>query len=191
MTRRVVFFGRYNTPMPLRRYIFNTLTVVSLLLLLATAGFWVDSYWGYRNIAYLTESRRDFAISSHSLGLVSAGYTTQGYGDKIGWRSNRFSGEEFVSGPDDFSSYFLGFGYVLKRHRRFQSYGMSYGIVVPHWFLTLIFAILPAIWLFKWNKRRKLGPNACSSCGYDLTGNESGVCPECGVTAEDSASNPT
>ncbi len=24
-------------------------------------------------------------------------------------------------------------------------------------------------------------PSHCASCGYDLTGNESGVCPECGV----------
>ncbi len=35
---------QYNTPMPrTRRYIFNTLTVVSVLLMLATAGLWVDS----------------------------------------------------------------------------------------------------------------------------------------------------
>ena len=24
-------------------------------------------------------------------------------------------------------------------------------------------------------------PEACHKCGYDLTGNESGVCPECGT----------
>ena len=47
---------------------------------------------------------------------------------------------------------------------------------------TLIFTILPTIWLYKWNKRRKLGPNACPACGYDLTGNETGVCPECGAS---------
>ena len=47
-------------------------------------------------------------------------------------------------------------------------------------FADVKFAIGPAIWLFKWNKRRKLGPNAVPSFGYDLTGNESGVCPECG-----------
>ncbi|MEM9108667.1 MAG: carbon starvation CstA family protein, partial [Planctomycetota bacterium] len=27
----------------------------------------------------------------------------------------------------------------------------------------------------------KLGPNDCPACGYDLTGNTSGACPECGV----------
>jgi len=57
---------------------------------------------------------------------------------------------------------------------------LSFEIYVRHWFLTLIFAILPAIWLYKWRKRRKLGPTACPDCGYDLRGNETGECPECG-----------
>ena len=45
-----------------RRYIFNTLTVVSLLLLLATLGLWVDSYWAestagfYRNGSSLLDN---------------------------------------------------------------------------------------------------------------------------------------
>ena len=30
-------------------------------------------------------------------------------------------------------------------------------------------------------RRRKKG--LCLTCGYDLTGNESGVCPECGSKA--------
>lgn len=29
--------------------------------------------------------------------------------------------------------------------------------------------------------RKRLGMNRCLHCGYDLTGNESGVCPECGT----------
>jgi len=29
--------------------------------------------------------------------------------------------------------------------------------------------------------RRATSANICQSCGYDLTGNESGVCPECGT----------
>ena len=28
---------------------------------------------------------------------------------------------------------------------------------------------------------RKFGENRCEKCGYDITGNESGWCPECGI----------
>ncbi len=33
------------------------------------------------------------------------------------------------------------------------------------------------------NRRRPSRPGCCRSCGYDLTGNESGTCPECGERA--------
>jgi hypothetical protein len=32
-----------------------------------------------------------------------------------------------------------------------------------------------------WGWMRRPRPRACPSCGYDLTGNTTGVCPECGV----------
>lgn len=32
--------------------------------------------------------------------------------------------------------------------------------------------------------RHVIPPNHCRKCGYDLTGNESGTCPECGTEAE-------
>ena len=35
-----------------RRYIFNTLTVVSVVLMLATVALWVDSVWHLQNIRY-------------------------------------------------------------------------------------------------------------------------------------------
>ncbi len=31
-----------------------------------------------------------------------------------------------------------------------------------------------------WFDRPKYPPSHCPKCGYDLTGNVSGVCPECG-----------
>jgi len=52
------------------------------------------------------------------------------------------------------------------------------------WFLSLLFSVLPVLWLNQYRKRRKLGPNACPSCGYDLAGNESGKCPKCGAVTE-------
>ncbi len=50
----------------------------------------------------------------------------------------------------------------------------------PIWFLFLLLA-LPTGYLF-WSDHRKRGkPGHCAACGYDLTGNTSGTCPECGA----------
>ena len=59
------------------------------------------------------------------------------------------------------------------------------GFDVPFWLLLLLTAI-PTAWL--WHRDRRLltcltGHLLCRGCGYDLTGNTSGVCPECGEKA--------
>jgi len=50
-------------------------------------------------------------------------------------------------------------------------------IHVPFWFLAAITSLLPLAWI---NWKRKQKPGHCRNCYYDLTGNTSGVCPECG-----------
>lgn len=56
-------------------------------------------------------------------------------------------------------------------------------IVLPPWLVIAIFGTYPTITFIRviqsW-RRRNRNPNGCKTCGYDLTGNESGVCPECG-----------
>jgi hypothetical protein len=58
---------------------------------------------------------------------------------------------------------------------------------VPFWFVILISAPVPCVWLARWarqrqrSRRRKRG--GCEQCGYDLRATP-GRCPECGrVTA--------
>ena len=53
-----------------------------------------------------------------------------------------------------------------------------YGFFVPYWLLLLLTAI-PTAWLWHRDRGWKR-PGCCLRCGYDLTGNTSGVCPECG-----------
>lgn len=53
-------------------------------------------------------------------------------------------------------------------------------VVAPLWIPIVVFAF-PTMYLF-WRDRRRILPHCCQTCGYDLTGNVSGVCPECGET---------
>ncbi len=46
--------------------------------------------------------------------------------------------------------------------------------------LPLLLAALVPTALLWWLDRRKYPPGHCGKCGYDLTANVSGVCPECG-----------
>ena len=53
--------------------------------------------------------------------------------------------------------------------------------VFPQWPLVLAAALPPAVGAFRRRRRARVPINACRTCGYDLTANVSGVCPECGT----------
>ena len=68
------------------------------------------------------------------------------------------------------------------------SFISSHGVSASLSVLTGCLSILPVIWLadslvggpmYRRRKQRR-----CLLCGYDLTGNVSGVCPECGAKRE-------
>lgn len=55
-------------------------------------------------------------------------------------------------------------------------------VVIPIWLLFAPAALLSiALWIAD---RRLVRSGFCSTCGYDLTGNVSGRCPECGTLKE-------
>jgi len=73
----------------------------------------------------------------------------------------------------DYDWYAYGFGTQWG-----GPYGSSYAIRFPHWFLAMLLMVLPVLIV---RKRLKVRAGHCRNCDYDLTGNETGVCPECGV----------
>lgn len=78
----------------------------------------------------------------------------------------------------------LGFWW---NHHSFSDPGLGITVViVPHWFVASIFLIpvLPLLLRVRHRSRirTRLRAGACTACGYSLTGNTSGVCPECGAT---------
>jgi hypothetical protein len=51
----------------------------------------------------------------------------------------------------------------------------------PGWLPPLLFALPPSVWLHGLVRRWRLQSGGyCLACSYNLTGNTSGVCPECG-----------
>ncbi|HUU97923.1 MAG TPA: hypothetical protein VM487_19475 [Phycisphaerae bacterium] len=54
-------------------------------------------------------------------------------------------------------------------------------VVLPLWIPVVALAIPTT---FLWWRDRRVAIAHCQSCGYDLTGNVSGVCPECGMRVE-------
>jgi hypothetical protein len=58
--------------------------------------------------------------------------------------------------------------------------GNLWNIMVPFW-IPFVFVAMPTALLW-WLDRRSIPPDQCRKCGYNLTGNVSGRCPECGTT---------
>ncbi len=69
-------------------------------------------------------------------------------------------------------------GFHLEWRPLFAKLSQSGGVVVfvPLWFFVVCLLLL-TVWAW-WPHRAP--PCACRRCGYDLTGNVSGRCPECG-----------
>jgi hypothetical protein len=58
-------------------------------------------------------------------------------------------------------------------------------MMAPPWLVTLLFGLAPLTWLWRWWRRHPRNiVGRCRFCQYDLTGNVSGICPECGTKIE-------
>jgi len=87
-------------------------------------------------------------------------------------------------------------GYSIVSEKRKQPFGFDIArytggrvtlrvLILPYWFIFVITGALPIYCVVRTQhryrvRRHRLKNNLCISCGYNLTGNISGTCPECG-----------
>ena len=116
-------------------------------------------------VAWAASVFRPFGYSGPNVAWVSGNGVIFVNWRTIDFRLNFL--ERWVSfGPDDS----LGF-------KRPRIYGMK-KFTIPYWCILLPIAIPTYI---LWRRDRRKPEGCCQECGYDLTGNESGTCPECGT----------
>jgi len=72
----------------------------------------------------------------------------------------------------------MSFGYTWME----EGQGTYYNdLSFPLWIWPPVWGLLTALLWRRWVlRRRRLRPGHCNICGYNLTGNKSGQCPECG-----------
>ena len=81
----------------------------------------------------------------------------------------------------------LGFRYAVLPWRmvmlpRFAWFPTYRRVTIPLWPAALLAGVSTFIF---WRSSRPIPPGHCKTCRYDLTGNISGVCPECGTSTGD------
>ncbi len=169
----------------IRRRLFAGLTILSLVLCLATLALWVRSYWRCdrpMRVSAEAETYDDFELQSclGELSIVAANLTGGPARWVPGWhlltlpssplQTLRFRTKPFPAQ----SASVLGFGFGY--YARF--------LWCPHWFFALLFAALPVVRLRSiLRTRRRDRAGLCQHCGYDLRASpQGGRCPECGTS---------
>jgi hypothetical protein len=210
-------------PPPLRRKLFTLLAGVSALLLIATMTLGVRGYFcedgiyyqrtTYRTVAYKVDPDDDLdrsrnvvdlllLMSSRGRVLLMASWWRIPTTDSVGYSKG---GPHYHSAPP-FELHVhdnrlgetagrFGFGLEMRSWNRAPNEdNESINILLPAWFLALLFAILPAILPALWLRRRRIVRKRnrlglCPTCGYDLRATPD-RCPECGTVPPSPAPTP-
>ena len=168
----------------LYRRLFIVVTVLSLVLMVATAALWLRSYYGTDD-AYVTFFSRTAVGQFHSFDELRL----QGSGGAIffrstrGWASPRAAVEYgyFYVQPRELPWMVSRSGFCWIKGDSLDGAFHQTFVAVPFWLAFAVTSVFPALYLVR--KRNNHDPLRCH-CGYNLTGNVSGICPECGSKKE-------
>jgi len=173
------------------RRLCNILCGLSLLLCVATSWLWISSYFVLHYVGYSFEDTAHPSISDDYMSLHWSGggmvfecvpamirsiVTPPGF--RWGVSSSK-TDIHYPSPPTNSPRWLMkviGIGW--------GSYLGPYSIrslIFPAWIPVILTAVLPTVWLIRPRGSRRPPLGFCQNCGYNLTGNVSGICPECGT----------
>jgi hypothetical protein len=180
-------------------------SAVSLVLCVATCAAWVRSYWRWDQVdvarewfeskrwtdrpVWVWSGRGGFNLGWTSVNTVEANVEWGEFPNRVGkWHFEHHASKE-PSWPDlsdevEPGHKKFGFAFGFTRGFTHASWrdGYRWEFVAPYIFPVLLLAVLPSLRIFnRLRYRRRQRPGLCVQCSYNLNGNTSGVCPECGT----------
>jgi hypothetical protein len=184
-----------------RRWLFNGLVALSLVLCAATVGGWIRSYWRHDEIPFLAKPQATYFFGDwrgrveltrqYVSPAVPSGWgtTTSNYGAVGTFRQGGGSGgascDPHLVAPGAFYfAHTIDLGNTTISFFRLAPVQISKGIevwAVPFWLIALLLAGYPIVVASrKLYAARRSNHGLCHSCGYDLRATPD-RCPECGT----------
>ena len=164
----------------MRRRLINLLSLVSLLLCVATVVLWSRSHWhghrvGYRRVGTAGEWHRDVSLAcmSGQFSLTRSRWDAPSAPVDAGW---------YVDERHPRPGYDMDGGLAGIQHRTVAAPDRWLSeIRIPMWAVALALAVPPALAARRWRRDRRLASaGLCPRCGYDLRATPE-RCPECGA----------
>jgi hypothetical protein len=176
----------------MRRRMFNIAAAASLVLCAAAAALWVCGSFKWFQTEYTANNYGLEASSWPGTFRLVFSRTTRASWEELGGYFKSSPATTVVdvdpsNWPNTIKYFrFLGFKYYaysypppLRPGGAKPNRWTTIDVEIPLWFVMYLSALFPIRWL-ELRIRRKSRPGLCRCCGYNLTGNTSGVCPECG-----------
>ena len=175
------------------RFLRHSLTLLCLVLFLASLAMWIRSYWVRDVISFGRQGGNCHLVQSilgrtHWLTNLDGGCS-----GGSSHRTDRLSSQAIWNGG--MSSYPITVewhgGFVWQTYSR-THFSMTVTpfpppntrhrlVVIPYWAPAAVFGLLPIAWTARLLLRRGRLPGRCPVCGYDLRATPQ-RCPECGTT---------
>ena len=186
----------------MKRRLLNLLTALSLLLCAVVIVVWARSESTFEDVRYVSAGPfrwTAWGVSSVD-GPVFFGHVTHtmppgNSGVVGGWRFESSTGKSrlwswgmaYLMQMGRFGHHRLGFGVMHQEGIPVrEDIEAVWALMVPHWFLACLCAVLPALWAREAVLRRRAARRGehhlCTRCGYDLRATPE-RCPECGRAA--------
>ena len=173
------------------RRLLNLLSILSLLLFVATAALWVRGKWASDILLYVTGGTRTSSqtiwMAGNGAGGIAllvfhgSGSDIDSPGQPLGYQ-RRQRRPQYAGMPPEWASVVNrpGFAWFAQESNPYGGQQGTFGVIVPAWsVLTLLAAFPVARLLLHLRRRRRFRAGTCPRCGYDLRATP-GRCPECG-----------